>query len=178
MKFEQELLPGVIRVTLNAHKDIRGTFVKTFAKSVFLSQSISFDCSEEYYSVSAKNVVRGMHFQLPPHAHAKMVFCAAGAVQDVLLDLRKGPGYGRIAQTTLSAADPAVLLIPCGIAHGFLSLEDNTLMVYKTSTEYAPEADMGILWDSFGHHWNLPGKVIISDRDKNHISLDKFQSPF
>lgn len=178
MEAAQELLPGAWRLTLQAHSDTRGRFVKTYATSVFASQGLSFVCAEEYYSISHKNVVRGMHFQVPPHAHAKMVYCASGTVRDVLLDLRKGPGYGKVAHTTLSSSEPAVLLIPPGLAHGFLSLENGSLMVYKTSTEYAPEADRGIRWDSFEHHWGLTDAPILSDRDRHHVALSDFQSPF
>lgn len=178
VKATQELLPGAWRIGLNAHTDARGSFVKTYAKSVFTAQGLAFDSVEEYYSVSKRHVVRGMHFQLPTHAHAKLVYCAVGSVRDVLLDLRKGPSYGSVAQTILSAAEPAVLLIPEGIAHGFVSLEDGSLMVYKTSTEYAPHADAGIRWDSFGHEWQLTESPILSERDQHHPAFDDFQSQF
>ena len=155
MQLEQEILPGVLRLRLRTHEDRRGSFVKTYVASAYAALGIPLDVGEEFYSVSGKNVVRGMHFQLPPHHHMKIVYCPVGAARDVLLDLRAGPGYGRSVEILMSAKDPAVLVIPPGIAHGFLSLEEDTLMVYKTSTEYCPAADSGIHWDSFGHDWRL-----------------------
>ncbi len=174
----KQLLPGVWHLSLQRQADMRGSFVKTYAASAFAAHGLSFTAAEEYYSVSARNVVRGMHFQLPPHDHAKMVYCAVGSVHDVLLDLRRGAGYGAVADLILDAASPSALLIPPGVAHGFRSLEDGSLMVYKTTTEYAPTADTGIRWDSFGHNWNLDGETILSDRDRRHIGFDAFTSPF
>jgi dTDP-4-dehydrorhamnose 3,5-epimerase-like enzyme len=107
----------------------------------------------------------------------KVVYCAAGAVDDVLLDLRKGSGYGRVAQVRLSADEPSLVFIPQGIAHGFRSLTDHSLMVYKTSTEHAPSADAGLLWSSFGHDWGCDAPVM-SERDQRHPALADFNSPF
>jgi dTDP-4-dehydrorhamnose 3,5-epimerase len=177
MQFEQEVLPGTWVVRLKRFADARGTFVKTFARSVFDAHGAGFDLREEFYSLSRRDVIRGMHFQLPPHDHAKLVYCAAGAVEDVLLDLRRGPGYGRVASVALSGDAPALVFIPSGIAHGFRSLADDSLMVYKTSTEHAPTHDAGIRWDSFGHDWHCAAPVL-SDRDRGHPPLAAFDSPF
>lgn len=177
MQFEQELLPGTWVVRLKTFVDTRGTFVKTYARTAFDSQSIGFDMREEFYSISRRDVVRGMHFQLPPHDHAKVVYCAAGAVEDVLLDLREGASFGQVARTELRGDAPTLLLIPSGIAHGFLSLTDNTLMVYKTSSEHSPTHDAGIRWDSFGHEWSCP-LPIVSERDRAHAGFGEFKSPF
>lgn len=185
MQFDKELLPSTWLVNLKRFEDARGSFVKTYACSVFdaalprtggLGES-AFDFREEFYSLSNKNVVRGMHFQLPPHDHVKLVYCAVGAVQDVLLDLRKGPGFGRSVAVRLDADTPQLLFIPKGIAHGFVSLCDSSLMVYKTSTEHTPSHDAGVRFDSFGHDWGceLP---ILSVRDQNHPSFADFVSPF
>lgn len=173
-----ELLPGVFRIDLKRFEDQRGSFVKTFSHSVFRSLGITVEMKEEFYSVSHKNVIRGMHFQVPPEDHAKVVFCAAGAVKDVVLDLRKGSGYGRVAETILSAEEPAVLVIPKGFAHGFLSLEDNSLMVYKTSGEYSPVCDLGILWKSIPMDWRLEAPPVVSQRDQQHPAFSEFCSPF
>lgn len=178
MKVDEELLAGVWRIGLRTHTDHRGSFVKTFARSVLTSHRLAFEAAEEYYSVSRRHVVRGMHFQLPPHAHAKLVYCAVGSVRDVLLDLRQGPGYGQVAQTVLDATEPSMLLIPKGVAHGFVSLQDDSLMVYKTSTEHAASADAGIAWDSFGHDWQLTAPPVLSERDQRHPGFEEFQSPF
>ena len=177
MQFSEEILPGAWVVTLKRFEDMRGTFVKTYARTLFDQHEAGFELREEFYSVSKKDVIRGMHFQLPPHEHVKLVYCPLGAVEDVLLDLRSGPGYGRVAKVLLYADQPSLVFIPKGIAHGFRALADGSLMVYKTSTEHAPMAAAGIRWDSFGHDWGL-NQPIISDRDQQHPTLDNFVTPF
>jgi len=177
MQFGRELLPGAMLVALKRFEDARGSFVKTYARGAFEAAGIGFDFREEFYSFSRKDVVRGMHFQLPPHDHVKLVTCPAGAVLDVLVDLRRGPGYGRVASVVLSADEPALLVIPKGIAHGFKALRDDSLMVYKTSTEHAPSHDAGIRWDSFGFDWDVEAPIV-SARDAAHPALSDFSSPF
>lgn len=177
MEFVRELLPGARLVTLRKFSDQRGSFTKTFAFSVFQANGESFNFKEEFYSFSHKDVVRGMHFQLPPHDHVKLVYCATGAVLDVLVDLRRGPGQGRVASVVLSGDQPSLLIIPKGIAHGFKSLQDNSLMVYKTSTEHAPSHDAGVRWDSIGFDWDVR-QPTISARDAAHPTLADFASPF
>jgi len=177
MQFSRELLPGATLVALKRFEDARGSFVKTFARSAFEAAGVDFDFREEFYSFSRRDVVRGMHFQLPPHDHVKLVYCAAGSVLDVLVDLRRGAGLGRVASVVLSADEPSLLVIPKGVAHGFRALRDDSLMVYKTSTEHAPSHDAGIRWDSFGFEWGVTAPVV-SQRDAGHPSLADFDSPF
>lgn len=177
MQFAQELLPGAWLVRLKRHEDLRGNFVKTYAQSVFERAGQSFEVREEFYSVSNKDVIRGMHFQLPPHAHDKVVYCPVGAVLDILLDLRSGPSYGKSVSVLLSETEPVLVFIPKGIAHGFKSLQDGSLMVYKTSTEHAPSHDAGIRWDSFGFDWKLE-VPIMSERDRQHPAFANFATPF
>jgi dTDP-4-dehydrorhamnose 3,5-epimerase/CDP-3, 6-dideoxy-D-glycero-D-glycero-4-hexulose-5-epimerase len=177
MQFSEEILPGTWVVSLKRFEDIRGTFVKTYARSMFDLYDVGFEWQEEFYSTSTKDVIRGMHFQLPPHDHVKLVYCPLGAVEDVLLDLRSGPGYGRVAKVLLTAEQPSMVFIPQGIAHGFRALVDGSLMVYKTSTEHVPMADAGIRWDSFGHDWGLK-QPTMSDRDRQHPRLATFVTPF
>ena len=178
MEIVAEPLPGAYKIKLRRLDDTRGSFVKTVVRSVFESRGLSCEFEEEFYSVSHKNVLRGMHFQVPPDDHVKLVYCAAGSARDVLLDLRPGNGYGVSSEVEMNALDPCLLVIPKGIAHGFLSLEDNTLMVYKTSTEYAPHSDAGILWNSFSHNWRLDAAPILSERDTRHPTLSAFVTPF
>jgi dTDP-4-dehydrorhamnose 3,5-epimerase len=176
MKFEQ-LLPGAYCVRLNRFSDRRGDLVKTYMRSVFEAAGIRLDFREEYYSISSKDVIRGMHFQMPPHAHDKIVYCPVGAIEDVLLDLRAGPGYGKFRSVVFSEAEPAVVVVPTGVAHGFRSLAARSLVVSKASTEYAPQYDMGIRWDSFGFDWRCEAPIL-SDRDLAHQALADFTSPF
>ncbi|MGV0954048.1 MAG: dTDP-4-dehydrorhamnose 3,5-epimerase family protein [Fluviibacter sp.] len=177
MHFESELLPGLWHVGLRLFQDPRGSFVKTYAQSIYREHGVDADWQEEFYSVSRKHVLRGMHFQVPPADHAKLVYCAHGSVLDVMLDLRKGLGYGRVAHVRLDSAEPSVLVMPSGIAHGFLSLMDDSLMVYKTSAEHNPACDAGIRWDSFGFDWRVTHPVV-SDRDAGHPAFADYGSPF
>ena len=146
-------------------------------RTLFGDAGLPLECEEEFYSVSRQDVIRGMHFQVPPHDHVKLVYCPVGAVLDVLLDLRSGPGYGRFASVTLSADDPHVLVIPKGIAHGFRSLTNDSLLIYKTSTEYSQSYDRGIGWDSFGFDWGVDVPVL-SERDCAHPEFSSFNTPF
>lgn len=177
MKITEELLPGAWVVKLNRFDDVRGSFVKTFAQSVFELEGLQFSFREEFYSLSARDVIRGMHFQTPPYDHVKVVYCPVGAVLDVLLDLRWGANFGKSASVVLDDSEPKLLFIPPGIAHGFRSLKENSLMVYKTSTEHAPSHDSGILWNSFGFDWGVENPVV-SARDASHPHFRKFESPF
>ena len=119
-----------------------------------------------------------MHFQLPPAAHAKLVYCITGRVLDVVLDLRKdSPTFGRSYGRELSAVNREMFFIPAGFAHGFLALEDNTTMVYQTSTVHSPTHDAGVRWDSFNFDWPVKNPTL-SDRDQKFPTLPEFNSPF
>lgn len=172
-----ELLPRTWLLQRPRFEDLRGVFVKTMTRSLFAEVGLSLEFAEEFYSVSRKDVIRGMHFQVPPHDHVKLLYCAVGTVLDVLLDLRRGAGYGRVASIELSAAHPHVLVIPKGVAHGFRSLTDNSLLIYKTSAEHASSHDRGLLWNSFGFDWGA-AEPILSDRDRAHPPFAAFETPF
>jgi dTDP-4-dehydrorhamnose 3,5-epimerase/CDP-3, 6-dideoxy-D-glycero-D-glycero-4-hexulose-5-epimerase len=177
MEILKELLPGCFLLQPKRFEDARGVFVKTYHEDLCQALGVSLDIREEFYSVSRKNVLRGMHFQLPPHAHQKLVHCMRGVVMDVLLDLRNGPDYGKAVSVELSGENAHLVFIPKGVAHGFVTLTDEALMLYKTSTVHAPQADCGIRWDSFGFNWAL-SQPILSARDQQHSALADFVSPF
>ena len=159
-------------------KDDRGSFIKTFHKSAFESLGLDFDFSEEYYSRSYKNIIRGLHFQIPPMDHSKLVYCIEGSVFDVIVDLRVGsPTFGMFDTFNLNAETANILYIPRGIAHGFCSETDISTMIYKTSTLYDPNSDTGILWNSIDIPWPTKNPII-SERDKQFISFEDFNSPF
>ncbi|MDD3096022.1 MAG: dTDP-4-dehydrorhamnose 3,5-epimerase family protein, partial [Candidatus Marinimicrobia bacterium] len=156
----------------------RGSLTKIYAGSLFRNLGIGTQIREVYYSVSGRNVIRGMHFQAPPAQHGKLVSVSFGSVRDVILDLRKdGPHYGKTADILLSAERPHALYIPPGFAHGFLSLEDNTVMQYLVSAEHSPEHDKGIRWDSVNVDWGV-AEPVISDRDRRLPPFHQFVSPF
>jgi dTDP-4-dehydrorhamnose 3,5-epimerase/CDP-3, 6-dideoxy-D-glycero-D-glycero-4-hexulose-5-epimerase len=177
MRVVRELLSGCCLIECDSFEDFRGTFVKTYHENAYRQLGINFTMKEEYYSISKKDVVRGMHFQSPPFDHEKIVSCIRGAVVDVLLDLRRGSGYGSVASVELRGGDRQILYIPSGIAHGFLSIESNSQMLYKTSKVHMPENDLGIRWDSFGFNWGID-HPILSARDQQHNEFGKFQTPF
>lgn len=158
--------------------DERGDFVKTFHAIDFEKYQIDMEIKESFYSISNKDVIRGMHFQLPPSQHSKLVFCSHGAIVDVVLDLRKdSPSYLQFISVELQASKPQALFIPAGCAHGFKSLADYTITNYFVSSAYDASADAGIHYQSFGFDWGI-ANPIISKRDKSFPSITEFQSPF
>ena len=177
-----ELIPtpleGCYQVSPFFAQDERGTFVKTFHAEKFSALGLPIDWREEYYSSSRKGVIRGMHFQTPPHEHEKIVYCMQGQVLDVVMDMRKAsPTYGKHFSVKLDAARGHGLMITKGMAHGFLALTEDVLMAYKVTTVYAPENDAGIRWDSFGFDWGVD-QPIVSSRDYAHPKFSEFNSPF
>ena len=180
MELVENKIPGCFEIFPRIHKDERGSFVKTFHAPTFESMGLCTDFVEEYYSVSHKGVIRGMHFQSPPHDHEKLVYCTVGNVMDVVIDLRKGsPTYAQHATFELSADKANMIYIPKGLAHGFAVLSDQATMMYKVTTVYAPESDHGIRWDSVGIDWPEEcDSELLSARDKSLVPLSGFESPF
>ena len=171
-------IPGLLILQPRVFTDARGSFVKTYHSQIFQDAGISFVPAEEFFSISRKGVIRGMHFQLPPAAHDKLVFCTAGRVIDVVLDLRTSlPTFGRSFSCELSAAHRQMMFIPAGLAHGFLSLEDDSTIFYQTSTIHSPAHDVGILWNSFGFDWPVQ-EPVLSERDRGFAGWTDFRSPF
>ncbi len=175
-----EALPLAVAclITLPFSTDNRGSFTKTFHDTDLKKAGIDFSLRESYFSVSHKNVIRGMHFQLPPHQHSKVVFCPQGAILDVIVDLRKNSTtYGQHVARELSADNHKAYFIPEGFAHGFLTLADNTITYYLVSSEYSKPQDTGILYNSIGLDWGI-NEPIISARDLSFMRLEDFDSPF
>jgi dTDP-4-dehydrorhamnose 3,5-epimerase len=173
-----DILNGAKIITLPSSHDARGTFVKTFHQTSLASAGIEFTLRESYYSFSHKDVIRGMHFQLPPHQHSKVVFCAHGSILDVIVDLRKSsPTYGHHYATELSAANHKAYFIPEGFAHGFKALTDDAMTYYLVSSEYSNGHDTGIRYDSIGFDWDVFDPVL-SARDLSFATLAEFDSPF
>ena len=167
MKTMCELLEGAFHIRTPRADDARGYFVKTHAVSALAALGLRFVLREEFHSISRRDVIRGMHLQSAPHDHDKIVYCPYGGALDVLLDLRRDHGYGRVASVRLTPEEPAIVFIPRGVAHGFKALVDHTVMVYKTSSEHSPAHDVGIRWDSFGFDWACSTPVV-SQRDRAH----------
>lgn len=158
--------------------DSRGKFVKTFHEDFFRQHGLAVDFREEYYTVSQRGVLRGLHFQLPPAAHAKLVYCAHGEVLDVVVDLRQGsPTYRKHYSVLLSTDKANQIYVPIGLAHGFFVVSETATVTYKVTSVYAPDLDSGILWNSAGITWPT-GLPILSERDQSFSSLEKFVTPF
>jgi len=177
MELVELSIPGVFEIKPRIFTDDRGLFVKTFQASDFEKAGLDCVFKEEFYSVSRPNVIRGMHFQLPPFAHSKLVYCTESRVLDVVLDLREGPSYGRVLTQELDAANRNMLYIPIGCAHGFMAFDKQATMVYHVSSEHNPASDAGILWNSFGFDWKNSAPIL-SPRDQGFVRFDAFISPF
>lgn len=157
--------------------DNRGGFVKTFSEDLFKDNGISLFTKEIYYSISHKNVIRGMHFQVPPYEHSKLVYVTAGRIMDVILDIRKKSStFGKAIQVEIEVNRNSVY-VPVGCAHGFKCLEDNSIVVYNQTSCYSKEHDAGIRWNSFGFDWNV-SDPIISERDKSFTTFNNLITPF
>ena len=149
MTFTRTAIPDVVIIEPKVHGDSRGYFVETFRQDKleeFLRYKINFCQDNE--SKSSKGVLRGLHYQLPPHAQTKLVRVISGRVLDVAVDIRKNsPTFGQHVAVELSANNKKQLLVPRGFAHGFVVLEDDTVFAYKVDNYYSPECDRGIAFD-------------------------------
>ncbi len=178
MTIEKTELEGVYIIDNFVAKDERGTFVKTFNQQGFKDNGLDFEIRESYFSISKKDVIRGMHFQMPPHDHQKLVYVAQGSIIDVIVDLRENSKtYKKSISVELSEENTKSVFIPKGFAHGFKSLEDNTITIYNVSSEYNSNFDAGLSYDSFDFDWKVESPII-SSRDLLFESVNEFKSPF
>lgn len=171
-------ISGCFELVPQIFKDERGSFVKTFHQEIFQEIGLETNFVEEYFSISMKGVLRGLHFQLPPKNCMKIVYCIYGEAIDVAVDLRVGsPTYGKHQIFQLNDRKASIIYLPTGTAHGFYVTSEKAIMMYKVSQVYDADLDTGIHWDSAGISW--PTEVpIISERDNNFMSLNSFHSPF
>ena len=178
MEFRETELAGCHVIVPAVHPDDRGVLVKTYLESAFADRGLPTHFPEQFYSRSHRGVVRGMHVQLPPAAQGKLVCCVAGAVFDVVVDLRAGsPTYGRHLTFRLTAEDWQMLYIPVGLAHGFAAVSEEATLAYLATAEYAPGTDGGIRWDSAGIDWPVEAPTI-SRRDAELPPLAEYRTPF
>ena len=178
MNITNTYIQGVYILDNFKSTDERGSFTKIYNSQTFEKLRLLLDIKETYYSISNKNVIRGLHFQTPPYEQDKLVTVIKGSVQDVIVDLRKNSKtYGKYVVYELSEKTNKAILIPKGCAHGFKSLKDGTIMLYMVSTVYDKEHDSGIKWNSIEFDWNIKNPII-SERDNNFIKLQDFNSPF
>lgn len=176
--FTRTSLPGCSLVAAPVVRDHRGIFTKPFEHQSFRNHGVSFDIKELFWSRSVNRTLRGMHFQVPPFAASKLVWCVEGEVIDVVLDVRiESPAYAVSEGFRLSADSGLAVLIPPGVAHGFYVLSPEAVVAYAVTAAYSPEHDKGILWRSIGYEWPDPNPVL-SDRDQAFPALEEFRSPF
>ena len=178
MEFRPASIAGCVEAIPLIQTDLRGRFIKTYHEDIFHEQGINTSWREEYFTYSRKGVLRGMHFQLPPHDHHKLVYCVKGTVLDAVVDLRKGsPTFQTFQTFTLDSGKGTMLVIPPGLAHGFYCLSDEVVLFYKVSSVYAADQDTGIHWDSVGIPWPNTSPIL-SERDRSLPPLQEFHSPF
>lgn len=182
-EFVKTPLNGVYEITPQRFGDHRGFFSESYNAKQFTDQGIDIAFVQDNHSLSsAAGTVRGLHFQSPPHAQDKLVRCGRGRIFDVAVDIRKGsPTYGQWYGAELSFENGKQLLMPAGFAHGFMTLEPDSEIVYKCSEFYAPEYDCGIMWNDpdVGIVWPLDSiDAILSEKDAIAPKLSDFDSPF
>lgn len=171
-------IPGCLLIVPDHSEDERGTFVKTYHEPVWQSLGLRTDWVEEYYSVSRQGVLRGLHCQLPPSDHAKVVSCLSGRVFDVLVELRKGsPLYGKAISLVLDAGQPSLVYVPAGLAHGFYTMSPEATVAYRVTSVHDAGRDAGILWSSVDVAWPT-ACPIVSVRDTALPPLSQFKSSF
>lgn len=152
------------------HTDHRGSFTKFYNDREFHKFGFQFTPKESYFSKSKKNVIRGMHYQKIPNHHDKLVTCIQGKILDVILDLRiDSETFGKFDSFYLDQKNNKSIFISAGVAHGFLTIEDDSITLYNVTTGYDKNSDCGILWNSFGFDWPILDPII-SERD-NDFSL-------
>lgn len=183
MNIEETGLPGVLIVTPRRFGDHRGFFSESWSRAAFAEAGIDIDFVQDNHSLSrTPGTVRGLHFQAPPRAQAKLVRCGRGAFLDVAVDIRRGsPTYGHWVGVELSFDNARQLLVPAGFAHGFATRAADTEIVYKCSDTYAPETEGALLWNDpdIGIDWGMDGvDPVISEKDAAAARFAAFTSPF
>lgn len=181
MQIEQTKLDGVVILTPRRFGDARGFFAETYNREVLAASGVDIDFVQDNHSLSATTgTLRGLHFQTPPRAQAKLVRCGRGALWDVAVDIRAGSAtYGQWVGVDLTAENGRQLLIPAGFAHGFVTREPDTEICYKCSDTYAPDTEGALAWDDpdLAIDWGVDAPVL-SDKDAAAGSLAAFKTPF
>jgi dTDP-4-dehydrorhamnose 3,5-epimerase len=180
LKVTQTALSGVLLLEPARFGDERGFFSESWNRKRMEEHGVDIDFVQDNHSLSQQvGTVRGLHFQSPPHAQAKLVRCGKGRLFDVAVDIRKGsPTYGQWVGYELSFENGLQLLIPEGFLHGFVTREPDTEIIYKCSDYYAPDCDGAVRWDSCGIEWEFDGTPVLSAKDEAAPALADFDSPF
>ena len=177
MQVTETAIPAVKTLTPKKHGDHRGFFSEVYSRKALRDAAgIDLEFVQDNHSLSAeKGVLRGLHYQLPPMAQDKLIRVVRGAILDVAVDIRRGsPTFGRHVKEIISAENWKQILVPIGFAHGFVTLEQNTEVVYKVTNYYSPAHDRGILWNdpALGIDWSVSATAaILSEKDRKHPTL-------
>lgn len=181
MEIIKTTLKDALLIKPQVFKDERGFFLESYSKKKFSEQGIDIDFVQDNHALSvSKGVLRGLHFQNPPHAQTKLVRVTRGRVYDVIVDLRKNSEtFGKWEGIELSAENFLMLFVPKGFAHAYATLEDNTEFLYKVDEFYAPESDSGLIWNDPTLNINWPIKdPIVSEKDGKLPLFKDLESPF
>ncbi len=174
-------IPELLIIEPKVFGDERGFFVETYNEPRYKEMGISGDFIQDNLSKSKKGVLRGLHYQAPPFAQGKLVTVLAGAVLDVAVDIREGsPTFGQYVAVELTAENKRQFWIPAGFAHGFVTLEDDTLFAYKCTNVYSPEHDRGVKFDdpAIGIEWPEVGELTVSEKDQKQPLLKDIAKEF
>ena len=170
-------IPGSMRWPAVHASDLRGSFSKVLSAPIRATMGYDLDVREIFWTKSHKDVIRGMHLQLPPHEGAKVVWVTTGAIRDVVIDLRpSSPTFKKHCVFEMNSSS-GLLFIPVGCGHGYEVLSEEAVVNYAQECDYAPESDSGVRWNSFGCEW-LTQHPIVSERDAALPTLADFNSPF
>ena len=172
----------IILIKPTRHKDDRGFFTEIYSQHRYKESGIDADFVQENQSLSWNvGTLRGLHFQSPPYAQGKLVRCGRGAIFDVVVDIRKGsPTFNQWEGYKLTAENGFQLYVPVGFAHGFMTLEPASEIIYKCTDYYAPKAEGSIRWNdpTIGVEWPLSKKIVLNERDSIAALLKDFETPF
>ena len=180
MKVIETGFKGLLELEPRVFKDDRGYFYESYNRQVFKDLGIEAEYVQDNQSLSQKGVLRGLHFQAPPFAQGKLVRVINGSVLDIALDIRVGsPTYGQFHSVLLSEENKKLFWIPAGFAHGFCTLEDNTIFAYKCTDVYNKESEGCVLWNDIDLNidWDITSPLV-SEKDKNGTPWKDFKSPF
>jgi dTDP-4-dehydrorhamnose 3,5-epimerase len=183
MQIRETELPEVKILLPRRHGDARGYFCETWKRSAMQEAGLDHDFVQDNESLSAQaGTLRGLHYQAPPFAQAKLVRVVRGAILDAAVDARRGaPTYGRWVTARISAAGGEQMLVPRGFLHGFLTLEDDTQVIYKVDSPYHALSDGAVAWDDpdLGIDWGIDAaRMVLSDKDRRAPRFAEWTSPF
>ncbi len=176
--FIKQDIDGVVLVKPKIYGDNRGFFAETYKKSEFIANGIVDEFVQDNHSKSSAHVLRGLHYQAKPYGQSKLVRCVRGRIYDVAVDLRaNSKTFANYVKVELSEENKQMLYIPNGFAHGFVVLSDEAELIYKTSSEYAPDYDRGVLWndETININWEIDFQPILSEKDKMQPKLEKIK---